>query len=223
MAEDCLDSPETASGEDGGVFSRRARNGVERRGGRQLSQRTRRSVSGGEEKERNGNDHQCSGEIGQRAVHLSFSRRGGLRIRPYSSTDCSRDLLHEYGGQSLLASPPKRIIVREPLFEIWIGEVSAVQEQPFDVHELAVAPHPHANLPLHVELILGSERQAPQGTQRAVAELARHGEHQKTSARAGGGHSVWQLESIAPDRLETKTNLLLERPELVSRQARQLR
>src|ERR1700687_3380391 len=115
--------------------------------------------------------------------------------------------LHEYGWQSLLASPSKWIIVLEPLVEIGVGEVSAVQEQPFDVHELAGAPHPDATLPLQIELILGCERQAPQSASRTVVELGRHGEHQKTSARAGGGDSEWQLKSITPYRLETKTNL----------------
>src|ERR1700682_1338723 len=164
MAEDGFDSPETASREDRSVFRRRACNGVERWEGRRLRQWTRRTASGGEEDERNRNDDECSGEIGQRAVHLNYSRRGGLRIKPSSSGDCSRGLLNEYRRQSLLASPAKWIIVRKPLGESGVGNVSAVQEQPLDVHELRVAPHPDADLSLQIELILGCERQAPQST-----------------------------------------------------------
>jgi hypothetical protein len=62
--------------------------------------------------------------------------------------------LNEYGRQSLLACPAKWIILRETLVEIGVRKISAVQKQPFDVDELAVAAHANTDLPFQIELVL---------------------------------------------------------------------
>jgi hypothetical protein len=69
MAKDGLNPPETASSEDGSVLLGR-RGNVERRSGRRLSQRAGGTAPGGKENERNRNDDECSGEIGQGAFHV---------------------------------------------------------------------------------------------------------------------------------------------------------
>src|SRR5450756_841044 len=124
--------------------------------------------------------------------------------------------------EPLLARPSKWIAERQPLIEIRIRRIASLQKNPLNVDELAVLPHSDPDLSLHIELVLGCERETSHGVQCTVVKLARHWQDEKSASRPLRRHSVRQLEPVGAHRFQRQAQLQLESAQLVPPQKREL-
>src|SRR5258705_9348645 len=115
--------------------------------------------------------------------------------------------------QPLLACPAEWVPECEPLVEIRIRWIGSLDEDPFDVDELGVLPHPHPNLSLQIQLVLRCERQASKRIVRAFVKFPRQRNDHKPALRPGRRYTVRQLEPVGPHRFQRVPELQLECPQ----------
>src|SRR6266404_6413251 len=117
--------------------------------------------------------------------------------------------------QPLLACPAEWVPECEPLVEIGIWWIGSLDEDPFDVDELGVLPHPDAHLSLQIQFVLRCERQASKRIVRAIAKFPRQRDDHESAPRPGRRDTVRQLEPVGSHGFQRMTELQFECPQIV--------
>src|SRR6266550_2685482 len=142
-------------------------------------------------------------------------RKGESQSEP--DEQCTGDLLQsrtrarqtssENRGQPSLTGAPEWVVLSETLVELRERRVLALQENPFEVDELGVLPHPDSNLPLEIELVLRCDRQALECIECPLVKLSHHGHDQDTATRPRRRNPEGKLQPIASHCLQCLSDL----------------